>query len=1050
MYLEDRLEELCQKDFQRKDKLTRWLVIKQDASKLLETVCTHFPHFSKHDCSHSMTIGVQIGRLLGKERIDKLSCTDILILLASFYLHDVGMALNYEEIYERLTSRSFQDKLEELSNEEESELKEIAERLKNFSSKNKSYEYSIDVYNDVVEIVETVYRSEHGKRSSDYIKKQLDIKQCFGERCQKLLARICDLHQKPISEIMEIPYKENGFFGDYFHPRFIAAMLCLGDLMDLDTDRFDETSLRAVSPMPRISKLHLRKHESIIHYLVDVNEIRVISNTDDISVYNVMRQWLDWMQGACEYISLHWSEISPADFGNAPRFIERELLLKNEKIRSKLANLHYQISGRRMYQLMEGGGIYRNKLVCIREIIQNAVDATIYRLFDEEILKGTPEEVLKTAEELDWSNYKIVGRIEKIDDTHVEIFLRDRGIGVSEEDLYKISHVSNRRSEHVKDLIKKMPPWIRPAGVFGIGLQSIFLLADEFTMITKSINEPPKKITFQSSSKGTGYILVEEHKERFTQGTEVRFMVDVSKMSVEELRCSNYHYRRNLLSVWFLKRIMLDYSNKLPAVPPIRDIRKKRVDVVPIELSVLGFESDAFVPLLQVDSFFSHTEDKISIKNGFISTGMFFPDLNCHLSCNIILKKNENHLYETIEKEFSYLNNAVFFRHEYVVDDCLEHSIMANVPVLPYIDWRIDLMGGETDKILNLNRNAIREEYAQDFLKLLLDAIKRSICKIIDYLLAENETEGKFIEIEDTILLIYQFSRQYVHRCEELYERYKNLLEKISIGNYIGWKDQESIHIPFNELMNKNLYFVMNEVDENLLSENIRKNISNLNADENFLFCLDKGEWVHILNHRAEKVSVAMVGDDYLEVVKATPFDYLDPMKRAMEMDDMALLRQIIRMLKLHIRGLPVLHGYETLATPVNPANFSIKYSVHVEAYLIELPLGEYNDKLYTELSEKGYVVNACDKYLEKIVCSALFMDNVEYIESYHKSAKESIIVLYKKLIEKMLRLLEDGQYKTYNQFVLKNYSDPRVSMHVLNGRDTLEANCYLATVVSV
>ncbi len=41
-------------------------------------------------------------------------------------------------------------------------------------------------------------------------------------------------------KILELQHTTNGIVNDYCHPRFIALMLCLGDLLDLDTDRFNE------------------------------------------------------------------------------------------------------------------------------------------------------------------------------------------------------------------------------------------------------------------------------------------------------------------------------------------------------------------------------------------------------------------------------------------------------------------------------------------------------------------------------------------------------------------------------------------------------------------------------------------------------------------------------------------------------------------------------------------------------------------------------------------------------------------------------------------
>ncbi|WP_423247986.1 HD domain-containing protein [Vallitalea maricola] len=54
---------------------------------------------------------------------------------------------------------------------------------------------------------------------------------------------------------------------DYCHPRFIALMLCLSDLLDLNKDRFNEYFLDVITPLPNDSAMHKSKHECIVHLM---------------------------------------------------------------------------------------------------------------------------------------------------------------------------------------------------------------------------------------------------------------------------------------------------------------------------------------------------------------------------------------------------------------------------------------------------------------------------------------------------------------------------------------------------------------------------------------------------------------------------------------------------------------------------------------------------------------------------------------------------------------------------------------------------------------
>lgn len=261
MLLEDRLHQLSVGP--EKEKMySQWIVIKERAEEKLNTVSTYFPHFSKHDGTHAQTIATQVGNLLGEDRVNLLSYSDLLLLLLSFYHHDIGMALDYETVYQYFHEENFQDALNKYANNPTSDLHDAACRLQRFGmSRAQDYASSIDVYNDVILIIEDVYRSEHASRSAAAVMDDSFLEHILHARCLRILSDICAVHQKPISELATLSKKENGFFGDYFHPRLVGALLCLGDLLDLDTDRFDEIAMRASTPFPHLSKLHLSKHK---------------------------------------------------------------------------------------------------------------------------------------------------------------------------------------------------------------------------------------------------------------------------------------------------------------------------------------------------------------------------------------------------------------------------------------------------------------------------------------------------------------------------------------------------------------------------------------------------------------------------------------------------------------------------------------------------------------------------------------------------------------------------------------------------------------------
>lgn len=1028
MLLEKRLRQLSV-DADSEKMYSQWNIIKSSVEEKLKTVSSHFPHFSKHDVTHSQTIATHIGNLLGEDRVNKLSYSDIFMMLLSFYYHDVGMALEYEKIYEYFRSHDFQNKLREYENDPSSDLHNAASRLLKFGTKVASdYESSIDIYNDIILLIEDIYRVDHAKRSAEAVMNDSLLNSVIHIRCQNILAKICEIHQKSISSIATLPWKENGFFGDYFHPRMIAAMLCLGDLLDLDTDRFDEITINASTPFPRLSKLHLDKHKSVRHFLVEKNSIEISADMNSIDVYRVMRKWIDWLHETCDYITLHWSEISPEDFGNAPRILKSELLLNGNTKWIPFSNVKYTISNKRMFELLKGSSIYNNKFVCIREIIQNAIDATLLRLFDEETLNGNESTILQQLKDLTWESYQICGKIEVLDNTHVSVKLRDRGIGISTDDIYKIANVSKTASSKRKTLISKMPMWLRPSGAFGMGLQSIFLLTDQFTVVTKTVNETAKKITFQSADALDGYITVEDHDGTFTQGTEISFIIDGEKLSSTELLCSSYHYKQKDLSRHIIRQIFGAYHNQHTPMP-FEHKSIKTSDYVPVKIHCVLPPDGKEETLLEYTPFFSSCNvDQHIVKLGenFVEVEKFIPELNCQIVARLHLSgesqsQKADHQYGKIHDiNHHFYQNALFYRNTFVCAEVLHNSFFTKAPFTSYIDWRINLLDATSDEVLKVSRNSINEDYSDIFYRKINKALEIIAKDTINYLIDTCKDEERE-SLGDTSLVLYQFSVQLNHRIDEFCNKFKKILERITLDNYFLWKnctDSPKMQVKtFQELRNQELYWIVDEI------RHVPSDIPVQNLDESDCLCLKAIGNAHILSHRMTQVFLGKKNGTYVKAIAAVPFECNMP-NDLYEMDDIFLLENIIRMINLNLRVIPAVKGYETLITPVDSGIDYFSYGERNDPYYIEMPFAFCASEIEKILHKDGFVPRAVEKYLDLIVRSQLFDANVEYIVDITGESPTKVCDKYKSLVTKCLELLSAEKYKEFNQEIISKLDD--------------------------
>ena len=531
-----------------------------------------FVNFSLHDASHSRSIIQAIERFLGEERICMLTPTDTFMLLICAYAHDYGMAQCYSKIYDILGSENFKLFLKKSQKELSSFEKEDAEAIENlldYLSQAKEKKIPInDIYWSIVITVQLYLRQDHWRGIIDINK---DLQGLFEGHLKgrfisgsEGIVEICMCHGKEFKDIFELSHIADGIVGDDYHPRFVAAMIRLGDLLDLDNDRFPTWFARETaqnqSLIPRLSILHFWKHEAISHLHITEKNISIVAKCDlengGYETANLVSQWTGWLHEECSKLRFHWYKIAPAYFGSPPAEPDIKILVDGNSYHSIGKKMQMKMSQERVMNLLEGTSIYRDKYVGIREIIQNAVDASLLQLWVDikqnvhakhGISKNDTMEGLKLTDitahgrNIIFADYDIMVEVIKDEQSNqIIITVKDKGIGISLDDIKYIAEIGSSKENNVRlsKITEKMPAWLKPSGVFGIGLQSVFQLTDYIEFYTRQPNQPERKITLYSYGKNKGQIDVCEvppnedgmFYDNTAQGTNVKIIIDPHKM----------------------------------------------------------------------------------------------------------------------------------------------------------------------------------------------------------------------------------------------------------------------------------------------------------------------------------------------------------------------------------------------------------------------------------------------------------------------------------------------------------------------------------------
>lgn len=567
-----------------------WLLLRKRIEEELTHCSSIFVNYSLHDGSHSRTVIQAVERFLGEERICQLSATDTFMLLACIYSHDYGMSQTFNKIYDILGSADFQTFLNKIAQNKqwmEKEDEQAIHNLLQYLDKEKTNIPLNELYYSIMLVVQLYLRPEHWK---GVLGIRHDFEGLFQGHLKKRficgaegIAEICMCHGQPIDHILKLSYRADGMAGDKYHPRFIASMLRLGDSLDLDNGRFPMWFVREAALnrniIPRLSLLHFRKHEAISHLLITPEAIEItahcvseqiegseenrhkrevqeeLARQESYEVAELVYEWTDGLAEECKNIVMNWSHIAQPDFGNPPAHPHVIIYVDGKEYTAENQRLQMRMPHERVMKLLEGTNLYEDSYVGIRELLQNAIDASLLQLWSDllqnkysycNLAKNRVKEGLDLWDIRDKSqasifeNYDIT--VEVIEDrlrNQVMIVVKDKGIGISIEEMKYIAEIgsSKEKNERVRKIMENMPAWLKPSGTFGIGLQSVFQMTDCIEFYTRQHNTPEQHILLNSYGKNRGKIEFREippgsgetYHDNAIPGTNVKIAVDPDK-----------------------------------------------------------------------------------------------------------------------------------------------------------------------------------------------------------------------------------------------------------------------------------------------------------------------------------------------------------------------------------------------------------------------------------------------------------------------------------------------------------------------------------------
>ncbi len=500
-----------------------------------------FPHYTRHTVEHSEEIIVQISKLIYDDESEqltiKLTPLEAYVLMTAAYLHDAGMVTADQEKIEIISSNDEWKKWISAGGAAR-RWGEIKELRKDSSLDEQKRHFLADLQTRY--LLAEFIRRQHHYRAGEVIKQHEDSLGRFAFNdpvLMRTLADVCIAHglrHFELEDIERFPEKRD-IQGYRVNVRLMAILLRLGDLLDMSCDRACPLLMNPASPIPADSLAHWTQYQRITHRSTSPKKIEITAECQQQEEHRLLQDWCQWIVEEVQSanVLLNRSETYPrwqppeASIGESGTIKIRPATGANY-IPSAWT---FEMDEEAVLQLIIKD-VYQNPQIFIRELIQNALDATRCQMYMDLRKDGLREPDYPTeAEQSRRECYPLTITLEsrpivnllsgEVEDKQF-LIVEDCGIGMDREVIERY-FLQVGRSYYTSEAFRRNYQFI-PTSRFGIGFLSVFAVSDSVTVETyKPSSSKPEAIRLTITGP-RNYLLTEQGNRR-VNGTRIEIQL---------------------------------------------------------------------------------------------------------------------------------------------------------------------------------------------------------------------------------------------------------------------------------------------------------------------------------------------------------------------------------------------------------------------------------------------------------------------------------------------------------------------------------------------
>lgn len=466
---------------------------------LLGEIGTYMPNYTLHNIDHVVNV-LDIINDIVPDKV-KLNRSELTLLIYAVALHDMGMLINRDDAEQLKGTEEYRHLLAEFD-------KDTPEG----------------------DILSELIRRTHVDRSCEYIDKfkanlhlyHLDF-EIDGIDFRKHLKNIILAHALPVSKLTDDKYPTNALIGkERVNVKFLALLLRMGDILDFDKSRTPLFLLEHRKVRNTKSVSEWEKHLSINGRSISSTQIEFQAECHSAEIHRCVLDFLSYI----EYERKETMECI-RKMGTSDHYLELNdpILFQVDSDGSYIyEDLDISFDYRKVLSILMGTELYSSAEVFLRELLQNAYDASFVR--KELSVKSGDITYLPCVKVHYDSKNKILS-------------VKDNGIGMDMSSIKnyvtKIGSSYYKSKEFQSELID-----YTPISNFGIGILSCFMVSnsiniDSLRYSTNLAAREPINITLNLDNS----FVERRPTSRTTTGTKISLYIHdkfAKELSIEKIQ----------------------------------------------------------------------------------------------------------------------------------------------------------------------------------------------------------------------------------------------------------------------------------------------------------------------------------------------------------------------------------------------------------------------------------------------------------------------------------------------------------------------------------